>query len=88
MAGEPFPPVPPLPAAYASSYQQRVSSDMNRIEEHDGETYDGKYDEPYDEKYEAPTLDTFNTLNTLAPTHDDPNGAVTPTSQRAGSESP
>lgn len=81
MAGEPFPPVPP------SSHLHRVSSEMNRIEEHDGEPYDGRfddqYDEKYDEKYEAPTLDTFNTLNTLAPTHDDPNGAFTPTSQRA-----
>ncbi|KAF3076877.1 hypothetical protein CFAM422_000252 [Trichoderma lentiforme] len=87
MAGEPFPPVPPLPAAPAASHQYRGSSEMNRIEEHDGEAYDGKfddrYDEKYDEKYEAPTLDTFNTLNTLAPTHDDGNGAVTPISQRA-----
>ncbi|KAL7937218.1 Mechanosensitive ion channel domain-containing protein [Trichoderma chlorosporum] len=83
MAGEPFPPVPPLPAAPAPSHQHRVSSEMNRIEENDGETYDGRFDDQYDEKYEAPTLDTFNTLNTLAPTHDDPNGAVTPTSQRA-----
>ncbi|KAL7945482.1 Mechanosensitive ion channel domain-containing protein [Trichoderma barbatum] len=83
MAGEPFPPAAPLPAAPPSSHQHRVSSEMNRIEENDGETYDGNYNEQYDEKYEAPTLDTFNTLNTLAPTHDDPNGAVTPISQRA-----
>ncbi|RFU81220.1 mechanosensitive ion channel family [Trichoderma arundinaceum] len=79
MAGEPFPPPPPIP----SSHLHRVSSEMNRIEEHDGEGYDEKYDDHYDEKYEAPTLDTFNTSNTLAPTQDDPNGAVTPISQRA-----
>ncbi|KAL7795390.1 Mechanosensitive ion channel domain-containing protein [Trichoderma ceciliae] len=83
MAGEPFPPPPP---SIPSSHLHRASSEMNRIEEHRGETYnekfDEEYDEKYDEKYEAPTLDTFNTSNTLAPTHDEA-GAVTPISQRA-----
>ncbi|KAH6611371.1 mechanosensitive ion channel family [Trichoderma cornu-damae] len=58
---------------------------MNRIEEHNGEAYDEKDDAryQYDEKNEVPALDTFNTSNTPAPTHDDSNGAATPTSQRA-----
>ncbi|KAL6879045.1 Mechanosensitive ion channel domain-containing protein [Trichoderma novae-zelandiae] len=59
---------------------------MNRIEEHHSETDDGRFDEQYDEKYEAPALDTFDTLNTihtLAPTHDDSHGGVSPSNQRA-----
>jgi small-conductance mechanosensitive channel len=58
---------------------------MNRIEEHEeqeGETYDEEFEEQFNEKYEAPTLETFNTSNTLYPTHDEA-GAVTPISQRA-----
>ncbi|KAM0256867.1 hypothetical protein ACHAQJ_004687 [Trichoderma viride] len=66
-----------------SSHLQRVSSEMNRIEEQEGETYDEELEEQqYNEKYEVPTLETFNTSNTLYPTHDDAGGA-TPISQRA-----
>ncbi|KAL7811802.1 Mechanosensitive ion channel domain-containing protein [Trichoderma aethiopicum] len=91
------PPASHAPAGPPPSHPRRVSSEtdrsdehhmdrmeehhMARIEEQYGETDDADV-ERYDEKYEAPTLDTFNTLNTLAPTHDS-NGGVTPTNQRA-----
>jgi small-conductance mechanosensitive channel len=58
---------------------------MNRIDEQEGETNEEEFNERYDEKYErfeAPTLDTFNTSNTLAPIQDEAD-IVSPISQRA-----
>ncbi|KAL6902576.1 Mechanosensitive ion channel domain-containing protein [Trichoderma evansii] len=79
MAGEPFPAMP------STSHPLRTSAEMNRIEEQEGDTYEDEFNDRYDEKYErfeVPTLDTFNTSNTLAPLHDDADG-VSPISQRA-----
>ncbi|KAM0523335.1 hypothetical protein ACHAPE_001830 [Trichoderma viride] len=79
MAGEPFPAMP------SNTHPHRTSSEMNRIDEQEGETNEEEFNEPYDEKYErfeAPTLDTFNTSNTLAPIQDEAD-IVSPISQRA-----
>lgn len=79
MAGEPFPAMP------STSQPHRTSIEMNRIEEREGDTYDEEFNDRYDEKYErfeAPTLDTFNTSNTLAPPQEDAD-LVSPISQRA-----
>lgn len=68
-----------------NSHPHRTSSEMNRIDEQEGETNEEEFNERYDEKYErfeAPTLDTFNTSNTLAPLQDEPD-IVSPISQRA-----
>ncbi|UKZ70446.1 uncharacterized protein TrAtP1_011427 [Trichoderma atroviride] len=78
MAGEPFPAMP------ANTHPHRTSSEMNRIDEQEGETnedFNERYDEKY-ERFEAPTLDTINTSNTLAPLQDEAD-IISPISQRA-----
>ncbi|KAL7925594.1 Mechanosensitive ion channel domain-containing protein [Trichoderma austrokoningii] len=79
MAGEDFPAMP------SYTHPHRTSAEMNRIDEQEGEANEEEFGERYDEKYErfdAPTLDTFNTSNTLAPLQDETDG-VSPISQRA-----